>query len=230
MGAFNIAMETLSSISSAFVSPKGTGKVTINLNDFRIKLDHNGQRAFSEFSTGMQMLHKHSAHNSSNLATVSEQNLKLLHSNLKTHQAYKNIIAQIRSRAVESSHWAWLPLISNQDISAGLIYLPAGHTVAPNTAGANVTIRQNSLHTPFTHTENNTDGHQLYLGLMGTTVIECKTLVSNYSFSYRSLSPDTTNQTETSSTSLKRNYAFIESPYHQKVQRISSDQEPCLLI
>ena len=230
MGAFDFAMGTLSSISSAFASPKGAGKNTINLNDFRIELDSDAQRAFSEFSTGMQMLHKHSAHNSFNVVTVSEQNLKLLHSNLKTNQAYKKTITQIRSRAVESNHWAWLPLFSNQDISAGLIYLPAGHTVAPNTAGANVTIRQHTLHAPFSHTENNNSGHQLYLGLMGNTAIECKLTAFPSSSSYKTLNVGSAEQTNSSSVTLKRNDAFIVDPIHKKVQRLYSSQEPCLIL
>jgi len=230
MGAFDFAMGTLSSISSVFASPKGAAKNTINLNDFRIELDNNAQRAFSEFSTGMQMLHKHSAHNSFNVVTVSEQNLKLLHINLKTNQAYNKTIKQIRSRAVESNHWAWLPLFSNQDISAGLIYLPAGHTVAPNTAGANVTIRQNSLHAPFSHTENSYAGHQLYLGLMGITSIECIPPVPTNSSSYRTLKTVSVEQSGSLSVTIKRNDTFIENPLHKKVQRLYSSQEPCLIL
>lgn len=229
MGAFNFAMGTLSSISSVFVSPKSGRKNTINLNDFRIELDSNAQRAFTEFSTGMQMLHKHSVHNSFNVVTITEQNLKLLHGNLKANQAYKKTISQIRSRSVESNHWAWLPLFSNQDISAGLIYLPAGHTVAPNTAGANVTIRQNSLHAPFSHTQTSDSGHQLYLGLMGNTAIECQSpTFTGSSYSTRKLG--TAKQSGSSSVTLKRNDAFIENPIHKKVQRLYSGQEPCLIL
>ena len=229
MGAFDFAMGTLSSISSVFASPKGGGKNSINLNDFRIELDSNAQRAFAEFSTGMQMLHKHSVHNSFNVVTVTEQNLKLLHSNLKTNQAYKRTIAQIRSRSVESNHWAWLPLFSNQDISSGLIYLPAGHTVAPNTAGANVTIRQNILHTPFSHTEKSDSGHQLYLGLMGNTAIEYKPPTTTGS-TYITRNISAAKQTGSLSVSLQRNDAFIEDPIHKKVQRLYSNQEPCLIL
>ena len=230
MGAFDFAMGTLSSISSVFAYSKGAGKNTINLNDFRIELDSNAQRAFSEFSTGMQMLHKHSAHNSFNIVTISEQNLKLLHSNLKTNQAYKRTISQIRTRAVESNHWAWLPLFSNQDISAGLIYLPAGHTVAPNTAGANVTIHHNTLHAPFTSAEKQTCGHQLYLGLMGSTTIECVSPAPTYSSSFRQTNTGSAAHNSSSSVTLKRNDAFIADPLHKTVERVYSGQEPCLIL
>ncbi|WP_455201958.1 hypothetical protein [Kaarinaea lacus] len=230
MGAFTFAMGTLSSISSVFVSSKSGRKNAINLNDFRIELDSNAQRAFAEFSTGMQMLYKHSVHNSFNVATVTEQNLKLLHSNLKSNQAYKKTISQIRSRSVESNHWAWLPLFSDQDISAGLIYLPAGHTVAPNTAGANVTIRQNTLHTPFSHTQVNESGHQLYLGLMGNTAIECQSPTFSSATYGTTRNYGTAKQSGSLSVTLKRNDAFIENPLHKKVQRLCSGQEPSLIL
>ena len=229
MGAFDFAMGTLSSISSAFTSSKGGNEKTINLNDFRIELDNNAQRAFAEFSTGMQMLHKHSVHNSFNVVTITEQNLKLLHGNLKTNQAYKKTITQIRSRTVKSNHWAWLPLFSDTNISAGLIYLPAGHSVAPNTAGANVTIRQNTLHIPFSQTEENSVGHQLYLGLMGNTSIECKGPGFNSSTSYKVVNKNTA-EGKLCSVNIKRNDAFIEDPLHNKVQRLYSSQESCLIL
>ena len=78
MGAFNFAMGTLSSISSVFVSSKGGRKNTINLNDFRIELDSNAQRAFAEFSTGMQMLHKHQNGSPLRLPKLSQKLLKKL--------------------------------------------------------------------------------------------------------------------------------------------------------
>ncbi|KPJ97043.1 MAG: hypothetical protein AMJ55_00580 [Gammaproteobacteria bacterium SG8_15] len=219
MGAFNFAMGTLSSLSSAISLPKGPGKNAVNLNELSITLDDNAQRAFTEFTTGMRMLHKHSTRHGFNLASIARQNLKLLHTNLGASQAYRKTIQKIRSGMVSSNHWAWLPLAENDGITCGLLYVPAGHTVAPHTAGANVTIHQNELHSPFAAAENYDIGYQLYLGLIGSTHIECTQ-------PNRRVTP----AIEHSKSLLKRGDTFMEEPLYSQIRRLSAGREASLLL
>ncbi|MCI0507923.1 MAG: hypothetical protein L0Z73_17695 [Gammaproteobacteria bacterium] len=229
MGAFEFAMDTLSSISSAFSQPKGTAKNTFNLNDLSISLDDNATRAFSEFITGMRMLHKHSIHHGCSIAAITRQNLKLLQTNLNATKAYRNTIRRIRSNAVRSNHWAWLPLVNNEDINAGLLYLPTGHIVAPRTAGANVTIHQKELHIPFPADGKSNTGYQLYLGLMGKTCIEFSHPVTVDSEA-RSTVSTFNNDIESTPICIKRGGTFVEEPALRTVSRLYSTQEPCLLL
>ena len=216
MGAFNFTMGTL---SSAFSLPKASGKNPVNLNELSITLDDNGQRAFTEFTTGMRMLHKHSTRHGFNLASIARQNLKLLHTNLGATQVYKKTIHKIRSGRVNSNHWAWLPLADNDGITCGLLYLPAGHTVAPHTAGANVTIHQNGLHSPFAFAENYGAGYQLYLGLIGSTHIECGQQAKMVASTL-----------DHSTSLLKRGDTFVEEPLYNTIRRLTADREPSLLL
>jgi hypothetical protein len=219
MGAFNFAMGTLSSLSSAFSLPKGSGKNDVNLNELSIALDDNAQRAFTEFTTGMRMLHKHSTRHGFNLASIARQNLKLLHTNLGVSQVYRKTIQKIRSGRVSSNHWAWLPLAENDGITCALLYVPASHTVAPHTAGANVTIHQNELHSPFVAAENYGIGYQLYLGLIGSTHIECGQQA-------RMDAP----AIDRAMSLLKRGDTFVEEPLYNTIRRLSADREPSLLL
>ncbi len=231
MGAFDFAMDSLSSLASAFALPRGPGRNKINLNNYQLELDDSAKRVFAEFSIGMKMLYKHSVHNRFNLRSITEQNLKLLHNNLKSIQSYKKTINQIRSRSVESNHWAWIPLFNDQDINAGLLYLPAGHMVTPNIAGANVTIHQKSLHTPFTGAESSQNGHQLYLGLMGAASIECMPASSTgKGFRYNSRNVKTANQQPLITVNIRRDETFITDPVHSNVHCVSTSQAACLVL
>ncbi|WP_455209061.1 hypothetical protein [Kaarinaea lacus] len=227
MGAFDFAMGTLSSLSSAFSLSKGTRKSTVNLNDLSIILDDNARRACSDFATGMRMLHKHSVHHSFSVDSISQQNLKLLHTNLKANRAYRNTIAKIRSRAVKSNHWAWLPLLQEIEINAGLLYLPTGHTVSPQTAGANVTIHKNELHTPFATAAKTKVGYQLYLGLMGSTYIECIEPAAAVS---RNELPIANSEIASAPICVKRGDTFIEDPRQSCIRRLFSSKGPSLLL
>lgn len=229
MGAFDFAMGTLSSLSSALSLPKGTGKHVINLNDLSITLDEHSQRAFSEFATGMQMLHKHSIHHDFNVATIARQNLKLLNTNLSENPVYRNTIAKIRSGAVTSNHWAWLPLFNNDSVNAGLLYLPAGHAVAPHTEGANITIHQKELRVPFKECDKSKLDHLLFLGLVGNSYINCAQQPRGPAPVKPAVSA-ANNDIESASLCIKRGEAFAEEPPHRIVHRVFSHREPCLLL
>ena len=225
MGAFDFAMGTLSALSSA-LSIQGARKNTVNLNDLTINLDDQSQRAFSEFSTGMRMLHKHSIHHDFDMAAIARQNLKLLHTNLSANKNYRNTIAKVRSGSVTSHNWAWLPLYNNEIVNAGFLYLPAGHAVAPHTQGANVTIHQNELRLPFRENDSQLD-HQLFLGLVGNTYIN---LLSQSSFSHPVTTDVASLDLNSASLSLRRGGAYVEEPPHRIVHRVFSHRDPCLLL
>lgn len=229
MGAFDFAIGTLSSLSSALSLPKGTGKHTVNLNDLSIALDDHSQRAFSEFATGMQMLHKHSIHHDFNVAAIARENLKLLHTNLSVNPLYRNTITRIRSGAVTSNHWAWLPLFNDDSINAGLLYLPAGHNVAPHTEGANITIHQSELRLPFKEGIKNKLDHLLFLGLVGSSYINCGQQSHDTAPVKKAVSTSN-NDFASASLCLKRGEAFVEEPPHRIVHRVFSHREPCLML
>ncbi|HEY5603228.1 MAG TPA: hypothetical protein VIM41_08980 [Gammaproteobacteria bacterium] len=228
MGAFDFAMGRLSSLSSAFSLPKGSGKNPVKVNNLSIALSDNALRAFTEFTIGMRMLHKHSIHHGFSVANITRQNLKLLHTNLNATPAYRETIAKIRSRAVTSNHWAWLPLLANKEINAGLLYLPAGHSVTPFTAGANVTLYQKGLHTPFPAAGSGSAGSQLYLGLTGETYIECVPPATALAPS--GLAFSAFNKKIEATSCIKRGDTFVEDPALHKVHRLISTHEPCLLL
>jgi len=226
MGAFDFAIGTLSSLSSA-LSLQGVSKNTVNLNDLSITPDNHSLRAFSEFATGMQMLHKHSIHHDFDIATIAGQNLKLLHTNLNANANYRNTIARVRAGSVTSHNWAWLPLFTNEIINAGFLYLPAGHAVAPHTEGANVTIHQNELRSPFRENDKSKQDQQLFLGLVGNSYINLFSQ-SNH------LPPESTGPSshdlKSASLCLKRGDAYVEEPPQKSVHRVFSHRGPCLLL
>jgi hypothetical protein len=230
MGAFDFAMGTLSSLSSAFSLPKGAGKNTVSLNGLSITVADNTRRAFSEFTTGMRMLHKHSIHHSYDVASIARQNLKLLHTNLTADPQYRHTVAKIRSGALKSSQKVYLPLFGDDEISSGLLYLPAGHSVVPPMAGANVRLDQNGLFPPpGSVASDNDDGYQLYLGLVGSTYIDSAPRTHMKSPGRIAVSTKQ-NTFESSPICVKRGDAYIEEPLYHKVHRLFTDRESGLLL
>jgi len=164
MGAFSFAADTLATLSSAF-SPKNALVARANVSKLSITLDENAQRIFTEFSTGMKMLHLHGSRNPCNTTKITNQNLKLLHTNLKSNKSYRKAISDIRNNAVDTEHWAWLPLISNADIEANMLFLPAGTSISSLVTGQNGVLQQQA---PESHLDASTQKHH-YVSLLGYT-------------------------------------------------------------
>lgn len=211
MNALSFATHTLASLSSAF-APKHAESEHVNLTELTFDLDDNAQRSFYEFSTGMKMLYQHGSRNPCNISHIAYQNLKLLHSNLKSNRSFRRGLSTIRENSVTNQRWAWLPLVSNSEISAGLIYIPAQKSVTPNTKSASLTMRGNELHAPFSSATEFPQARQLYLSLMGDVEIE--------------LHSDIT----TSHVTLKHGEAFSKPHGSTVVNRITSAEESCLLL
>ena len=227
MGAFGITIDTLSSISSAFGKPKKGGKQKSDgLSGLAINLGDASLRSFKEFSTGMLMLHKYSSHNSSNVQEITRQNLKLLHTNLKSDAEYRKVVNSIRSRTTASPQWAWIPLLCNADLDAGLLYIPLGQSVAPQKPGANLTIRDNSLHAPFARIASQNTSRQLYLSLAGNPIVEYRNPAVPQlgpKFLKTSSHPEETR-------CLRNSESFTGESGHDEIQLIYANQKDCLLL
>lgn len=169
MGAFSFAVDTLSSLSSAFASKKPEPLASVSLSKLTLELDDQAQRLFEEFSTGMKMLYRHGSRNPCNVTHISQQNAKLLHTNLKANPSFKSSLARIKESASVTDQWAWLPLVSNQDIDAGFLFLPSNTSLSPNKSGGSLTMHQNKLQAPFS--KNPFNSH-LYLTLEGCPEVE----------------------------------------------------------
>lgn len=227
MGAFGITIDTLSSISSAFGKPKRGGKQKIDgLSNLTISLGDASLRSFKEFFTGMLMLHKYSSHNSSDVQEITRQNLKLLHTNLKSDAEYRKIFNKIRSRAISSPQWAWIPLLCNAELDAGLLYIPAGQSVAPQKPGANLTIRDNSLHAPFARVTGQDTNRQLYLSLVGNPIVE----YHNPAVRQPGLKVRKTGSHPVETRCLRNSESFNGESGHDEAQLIYANQEDCLLL
>lgn len=168
MGALSFAADTLASLSAAFAS-KNPPQGLVNLTKLTLELDEQAHRIFSEFSTGMKMLYQHGNRNPCNVLQISQQNLKLLHTNLKANQSFRLSLAKVQQNSSVTDNWAWLPLLSNEDISAGILFLPSNSSISPNSSGANLTMHQSELQAPFANNLESAHTRQLYLALEGNT-------------------------------------------------------------
>jgi hypothetical protein len=211
MNALTFATHTLASLSSAF-TPKHAEARHLNLSELTFALDDNAQRSFYEFSTGMKMLYQHGSRNPCNINQIAYQNLKLLHSNLKSNHSFRRGLSAIRENSMANQRWDWLPLVSNSDISAGLIYLPAHQSVTPNQKSASLTMRGNELHAPFPDATEFSKARQLYLSLIGDVNVD--------------LYSDIT----ASNVILKQGEAFTKAHGSSVVKRISASEESCLVL
>jgi hypothetical protein len=226
MGAFGTTIDTLSSLSSAFSKATRNDRHADNLRNLVIQLDDTAQRAFKEFATGMRMLHKHSSHNSFNVYDISGQNLRLLNANLKTNADYRKTVRRIRSQAIASPQWCRIELFANDELDAGLLYLPAGQSLTMGDQSPALTVRDNALHTPFAPAGEPANSHRLYLNLAGKPIFEYR----------KPLSIHTSNRYMRTSTQvpesrcLRSKEAFAEEQGCYEVQRINADQETCLLL
>lgn len=227
MGAFGTTIDTLSSLSSVFSKTARNDRHADSLRNLVIHLDDTAQRAFKEFASGMRMLHKHSSHNSFNVYDISGQNLRLLNANLKNNADYRKTIRRIRSQAIASPQWCRTELLANEELDAGLLYIPAGQSLMMGDQGAAaLTIRDNELHAPFAPAGEPVHSHRLYLNLAGKPIFEYR----------KPLSIHTTNRYMRTSTQvpesrcLRLKQAFAEERGRYQVQRINAGEETCLLL
>jgi hypothetical protein len=173
MGALSFATGTLASLSSAF-SPKKNAIAARadNVSKFSVELDDNAQRIFTEFSTGMKMLYLHGSRNPCNITKITCQNLKLLHTNLKSNKSYRKIITDIRNGSVDTNHWTWLPLLSNPDITARILFLPAGTGISPNLTTPDNTEPHRESEPAVSNPAYSKRFRQLYLTLLGNAQLD----------------------------------------------------------
>lgn len=211
MGALSFAVDTLASLSAAFAS-KNPPLGQVDLTNLTVELDNQAQRIFNEFSTGMKMLYQHGARNPCNVSLISQQNLKLLHTNLKANSSFRRSLANIKQSSTVTDHWTWLPLLSNDNISAGILFLPANSNVSPNKSGFTLTMHQSELQSPFTNNINNGHSKLHYLALEGNT-----------EFSFQN------NHTD-SNVLLKYGESIATVDHSTSVHRISALQGPSLLL
>lgn len=175
MGALSFATGTLATLSSAF-SSKNAIVARTNISKFSIELDDSAQRIFTEFSTGMKMLYLHGSRNPCNIAKITCQNLKLLHTNLKSNKSFRRAISEIRNNAVDTQHWAWLPLLSNDDIAASVLFLPGDTSISPNLTGPKHFDQYHEAEaTSGSHAHVNSV-RQLYLTLLGNAELDSSNL------------------------------------------------------
>jgi len=210
MGTLSLAFDRLFTMTSSLAFAKTGQHKGVDLSQLEVSLDQHAMRAFEEFNTGMYMLHKHAVHNGCNSQEIAQQNLKLLHTNLKTSKTYRGTINYIRNSRIESPQWNWIPLFDNTGIKAGLLYLAAGNMVRFKKPGSATTLRQSSLFAPFSQANST----QLYLGLKGNTLIEC----SN------------TSGEVTARKQIKSGDAYTEDTDRCSIHRLNAGKESCLLL
>lgn len=211
MNALTFATHTLASLSSAF-TPKHAEAKHLKLSELTFDLDDNAQRSFYEFSTGMKMLYQHGSRNPCNINQIAYQNLKLLHSNLKSNHSFRRGLSAIKENSMANQRWDCLPLVSNSEISAGLIYIPAHKSVTPNNESASLTMRGNELHAPFSQTTEFSQARQLYLSLIGDVKVDLYSDIA------------------TSQVILKHGEAFAKPHGSTVVKELSAAKESCLLL
>ena len=207
MGALSFAMDTLATLSSVLAPTKGNRNY-LDLSSLEFTLDDIAQRAFDEFATGMKMLHKHGARNACDISAITQQNIKLLHSNLKASPNYRNTLSLIHGSAGVMMHRTWLPLLDNHDLSAGLLYLAPGNSSSPSNQDTNTMIHQDTLH------GLETNATQIYFSIMGQTQIHFRT---------------TSLDSRTNTITLKKGGAFAEDPLRFTVDQLISQKETLLL-
>ena len=210
MGTLSVTLDRLSHFTSTLTTSKRQPNVGIDLTTFEINLDDKAKRAFAEFNTGMEMLHKHGMHNDCNIQDISRHNLKLLHGNLKYSKNYRSSVRYLSTHTIASPQWSWIPLIETTNMRAGFLYLAAGKSVTFNNPGIAITLRHNNLIAPFAQPDHS----QLYLNLLGKIQIQC-------------LSPE--NQLTTTQI-LKKGYAIAENNAGSVVHRLSAGQDTSLLL
>lgn len=211
MGALSFATDTLASLSSTFAS-RQNGLARAGSEKLEIHLDDNAHRIFTEFSTGMKMLYQHGSRNPCNVNHIAAHNLKLLHTNLKANSSYRLSLKNIKTNAEINPHWAWMPVIENSIIHAGILYLPMGSSVSPNQRGANLTVRGDQLHTPFAQFDTLTRHRQLYLSLAGNTNIKMHTNIAS------------------TQVLLKSGEAYAKPDINSEVKHISAIDSSCLVL
>ena len=207
MGAFSFAADTLATLSSAF-SPKSAPVTRSNVSKISVALDNNAQRMFTEFSTGMKMLNLHGVRNPCNITKIANQNLKLLYTNLKSNNSYRKAVSEIRSNAVDTQHWAWLPLIANQDIEASMLFLPVGTGVP-----AHITDPHNNQNQQV-HDHGSVVASQdhYYISLLGFAEL------------------DIANRSRTSTVSLKSGDVFAETSDQTRIKQIRAIKGSSLIL
>lgn len=210
MGAFSFAAGTLATLSSAF-SPRNALVARTNESKLSVELDDNAHRIFTEFSTGMKMLYLHGSRNPCNILKITNQNLKLLHTNLKGNKSYRKAIANIRNNAVDTNHWAWLPLLSETDISANMLFLPAETGVSPHLTAPTNNTQQQALESPKNPTQDQHVRH-LYISLLGIAKF------------------DISNRDGTSSILLKNGDVFSDIYDQSPISRISASKGNSLIL
>ncbi|WP_455376655.1 hypothetical protein [Kaarinaea lacus] len=210
MGAFSFAAGTLATLSSAF-SARNAVLARTNESKLSVELDDNAHRIFTEFSTGMKMLYLHGSRNPCNILKITNQNLKLLHTNLKSNKSYRKVIANIRNNTVDTNHWAWLPLLFECDISATMLFLPAETGVSPH-----LTAPTNSIQQQVLKSSNNTTRDQyvrhLYISLLGVAKF------------------DISNRDGTSSILLKNGDVFSDIYDQSPISQISASKGNSLIL
>ena len=173
MGALSFAADTLASFSSGF-SHKNVALARINLANLNLDLDSDAHRILREFSTGMKMLYKYGSHNPCNISSITRQNLKLLHTNLKANPSFRKSITAIKFNASDSQPATWMPLVNDENIGASILYLPAEAGISLNSANSTSTpdLSQDISSAPSVQDRLSYNVKQLYLALLGNVQIE----------------------------------------------------------
>ena len=94
--------------------------------------DHDLQRSWNEFTTGMQMLHKHWQRMNARADKIACANMQLLHNNLRSTAQYKHVLSNLKQQRQNHSliyHW---PLLENDHAGCCIIGLSKNTQQAVN--------------------------------------------------------------------------------------------------
>jgi hypothetical protein len=82
-----------------------------------------------EFLTGLRFLSRYSAHASVNAADIAKDNLRLLHSNLKSFAHYRQLLSIAQLPTDRQSPFQWLPVVDTDELLAGVLTVHRGHRI-----------------------------------------------------------------------------------------------------
>ncbi|NOZ54199.1 MAG: hypothetical protein GXP08_13900 [Gammaproteobacteria bacterium] len=173
------------SMTSGLVIPHNASKQTVideRLAYPTFKSTSAVEQTIKEFTFGMHLLQHYIARTNIEIETIAADNLRLLHSNLKRQSNYKRLLTHSKSNRAKTLDWYWTPLVSNHELTVGLLCMNKDNAIYPNhfygeinhdkTNCSPANIFSHSLHSAFSNHEKNDGSYRLLLAVSGGLVIK----------------------------------------------------------
>jgi len=201
-------------------------------------LDNAAEQSIKEFVLGMHLLQHYIERTNIDMDTIASDNLRLLHNNLKHHTNYKYLLNQSSLNSATSLNWHWAPIIGNDAITAGLLFIGKNTSIYPEQYRNKTNVFSNTPHSPFAPHEENDGSYRLFLSISGNLTIKNAKRVNSFHKRSRDEVPTTSKRNDSVVAKLKSGETFVEKRVDKSVKKqshspiscLKTGKEPCTLL